>query len=321
MPPNSVPVAALLEPATVPVATPSSRPCAPAFRYSGFWERFVAMVIDSFVFIPIAVVLSPPLESSASSCIPATFEGMMAAMLGVSIIAVLMLIFAGSWLYHTLMESSRYQATLGKWCSEASSPISTDVASPSHAPTAASSANGFQRNVQRRLHDGWLHREETSAARYTGRHPRRPEIVHFGQLDSAPGLSYDETACRCRACHRDSRPAKLYGSQGCCRWPQPHRSPRHLLRISRPQRRREVHHHPDAHRPHPAHLRVDRAPRHALEGHELEIKRRIGLVPDESLLFDRLTGVEFLEFVGRMYGLVRVRSREERAGSCSSFSS
>src|SRR3954449_5568949 len=33
----------------------------------------------------------------------------------------------------------------------------------------------------------------------------------------------------------------------------------------------------------------------------LEIKRRIGLVPDESLLFDRLTGLEFLEFVGRMY--------------------
>src|ERR1039458_5284099 len=38
---------------------------------------------------------------------------------------------------------------------------------------------------------------------------------------------------------------------------------------------------------------------------ELEIKRRIGLVPDESLLFDRLTGAEFLEFVGRMYDLSR----------------
>src|SRR5713226_1405620 len=37
----------------------------------------------------------------------------------------------------------------------------------------------------------------------------------------------------------------------------------------------------------------------------LEIKKRIGLVPDESLLFDRLTGAEFLEFVGRMYGLPR----------------
>ena len=47
---------------------------------------------------------------------------------------------------------------------------------------------------------------------------------------------------------------------------------------------------------------------------EMEIKRRIGLVPDESLLFDRLTGAEFLEFVGRMYGLARPlaieRSRE-----------
>src|SRR5580693_10047466 len=38
---------------------------------------------------------------------------------------------------------------------------------------------------------------------------------------------------------------------------------------------------------------------------ELEIKRRVGLVPDESLLFDRLTGAEFLEFVGRMYSLPR----------------
>ena len=36
-----------------------------------------------------------------------------------------------------------------------------------------------------------------------------------------------------------------------------------------------------------------------------EVKRRIGLVPEESLLFDRLTGAEFLEFVGRMYGLER----------------
>jgi ABC-2 type transport system ATP-binding protein len=42
-----------------------------------------------------------------------------------------------------------------------------------------------------------------------------------------------------------------------------------------------------------------------LPEHELEIKKRIGLVPDESLLFDRLTGAEFLEFVGRMYGLTR----------------
>jgi ABC-2 type transport system ATP-binding protein len=47
---------------------------------------------------------------------------------------------------------------------------------------------------------------------------------------------------------------------------------------------------------------------------ELEIKRRIGLVPDETLLFEHLTGPEFIEFVGRMYGIAqgvaRTRARE-----------
>jgi ABC-2 type transport system ATP-binding protein len=47
---------------------------------------------------------------------------------------------------------------------------------------------------------------------------------------------------------------------------------------------------------------------------ELEIKGRIGLVPDESLLFDRLTGAEYLEFVGRMYGLERKTAIERARG-------
>ena len=51
-----------------------------------------------------------------------------------------------------------------------------------------------------------------------------------------------------------------------------------------------------------------------LTAHEMEIKRRIGLVPDESLLFDRLTGAEFLEFVGRMYGLPREMARDRARG-------
>src|SRR6202041_3234649 len=42
----------------------------------------------------------------------------------------------------------------------------------------------------------------------------------------------------------------------------------------------------------------------------LEIKQLIGLVPDESLLFDHLTGGEFIEFVGRIYGLDRTVARE-----------
>ena len=51
-----------------------------------------------------------------------------------------------------------------------------------------------------------------------------------------------------------------------------------------------------------------------LPADELEIKKRIGLVPDESLLFDRLTGAEFLEFVGRMYGLDRAKAIDRATG-------
>ena len=44
-----------------------------------------------------------------------------------------------------------------------------------------------------------------------------------------------------------------------------------------------------------------------------EVKRLIGVVPDENLLFDRLTGGEFLEFAGRMYGLDRPTAAERAA--------
>ncbi len=42
----------------------------------------------------------------------------------------------------------------------------------------------------------------------------------------------------------------------------------------------------------------------------VDVRARIGLVPDESLLFDHLTGLEFVEFVGRMYRLGREVARE-----------
>lgn len=47
-----------------------------------------------------------------------------------------------------------------------------------------------------------------------------------------------------------------------------------------------------------------------LEAGAAEIKRQIGLVPEESLLFEQLTGGEMLEFAGRMYGLGRAVARE-----------
>ncbi len=45
----------------------------------------------------------------------------------------------------------------------------------------------------------------------------------------------------------------------------------------------------------------------------LEIRKVIGLVPDDSLLFDYLNGGEYLEFIARLYGLPRPMARE-RAG-------
>jgi ABC-2 type transport system ATP-binding protein len=51
----------------------------------------------------------------------------------------------------------------------------------------------------------------------------------------------------------------------------------------------------------------------AVPGDALDIKRRVGLVPDDTLLFDQLTGAEFIEFVGRMYGLPRDDTRSRAA--------
>jgi ABC-2 type transport system ATP-binding protein len=43
--------------------------------------------------------------------------------------------------------------------------------------------------------------------------------------------------------------------------------------------------------------------------HPLEVKRQIGVVPEGMGLFERLTGTEYLEFVGRMYGLDRATTQ------------
>src|SRR5215469_18148843 len=37
----------------------------------------------------------------------------------------------------------------------------------------------------------------------------------------------------------------------------------------------------------------------------VEVKRQIGVVPEDMALFERLTGNEYLQFVGRIYGLPR----------------
>jgi ABC-2 type transport system ATP-binding protein len=45
----------------------------------------------------------------------------------------------------------------------------------------------------------------------------------------------------------------------------------------------------------------------------VEVKRQIGVVPEGMALFGRLTGSEYLNFVGRMYGLDRVTAAKRTA--------
>jgi ABC-2 type transport system ATP-binding protein len=46
--------------------------------------------------------------------------------------------------------------------------------------------------------------------------------------------------------------------------------------------------------------------------HPVEVKRQIGVVPEGMGLFERLTGADYLRFVGRMYGLDQ-KTTEQRA--------
>jgi ABC-2 type transport system ATP-binding protein len=52
--------------------------------------------------------------------------------------------------------------------------------------------------------------------------------------------------------------------------------------------------------------------------HPVEVKRQIGVVPEGMALFGRLTGAEYLNFVGRMYGLDR-DTAAQRAGELLDF--
>jgi ABC-2 type transport system ATP-binding protein len=50
-----------------------------------------------------------------------------------------------------------------------------------------------------------------------------------------------------------------------------------------------------------------------LEREPLEVKRHIGVLPEETNLYERLTGEEFLHFSGRMYGLTLDEARRRTA--------
>ncbi len=102
---------------TLPVSEYGSRTAARSVAYAGFWLRLVAFVIDwavvSFVFSPILFLLF--LRSGLITVLPAQppDEAKMLENAG-TVFAAQAMIFVLTGLYYSLLESSAWQATLGK---------------------------------------------------------------------------------------------------------------------------------------------------------------------------------------------------------------
>jgi uncharacterized RDD family membrane protein YckC len=87
-------------------------------RYAGFWLRFVAAIIDGLILgIPFGIVVF----MTVISAIPGLMQMgekpnpmVVVMMILPRIFFVLLLAVVASWLYWALMESSQWQATLGK---------------------------------------------------------------------------------------------------------------------------------------------------------------------------------------------------------------
>ena len=110
-----------------PVTPVAAAPIAygvPRVHYAGFWLRVVAYIIDSIVtglgflllFIPFAILTG--LGAVIGGIHPGEDPRDISALLGgtffLGLFAVIVLGILLNWLYHAKMESSRWQATLGK---------------------------------------------------------------------------------------------------------------------------------------------------------------------------------------------------------------
>ena len=105
---------------SVPVSAPVYA-AGPRVEYAGFWLRFLAYAIDSFVmgFAVIAIVIPliflTGLRTFIGGMHPREEINDGGIFLLVGVFLILMIVgLAVTWLYHALMESSEWQATVGK---------------------------------------------------------------------------------------------------------------------------------------------------------------------------------------------------------------
>jgi uncharacterized RDD family membrane protein YckC len=100
----------------LPAAAPGAIAMAGAVKYAGFWLRFVASFIDGLVLaIPIIILGIFSFASAMPLIMRDRGDRRMAMMTLLPHLAFFVILIAvGSWLYWGLMESSTWQATLGK---------------------------------------------------------------------------------------------------------------------------------------------------------------------------------------------------------------
>jgi uncharacterized RDD family membrane protein YckC len=92
-------------------------PGTPRVQYAGFWLRFLAYLIDSLVLsVPAVFFVFLMFAGMAGSLSQIERRNEVVPVLGSILFFILfyVLLFAGIWLYYAIMESSSWQATLGK---------------------------------------------------------------------------------------------------------------------------------------------------------------------------------------------------------------
>ena len=101
--------------ATSPAAPPTFSPAIQTeFAYAGFWLRVMAYLIDAIILgFAFGVFVFVPLMRGFVYVNGMSFPDVMRAM-GPRIGMARLVSFVGGWLYYALLESSRWQATLGK---------------------------------------------------------------------------------------------------------------------------------------------------------------------------------------------------------------
>src|SRR5271156_767131 len=114
----AIPAAAYAPPPTQSWQAPVAVPPPPTVGYAGFWLRFVAVLIDFIVIYAVRAIIFKPFGIDAG--MHGMFHGRqprdfaeIAPMLGM-IIRIAIISSIVQWLYFALMESSVWQATLGK---------------------------------------------------------------------------------------------------------------------------------------------------------------------------------------------------------------